>query len=136
MPSIETGIRDRWAADTVLPTLLPVDRVFTNQAASDPQLPYAVLRRLKTTPTLRTSSRAAIDTTQIEINVWTTDLAAGMTLAERFADRFELASFDLTEGRVLNMRLDDFHHQRADHELWKLTLNYLITTEQTLQETT
>lgn len=136
MPNIEIGIRDRWASDSLLPTFIPVDRVFTNRAVSNPEPPYAVLRRLDTAAMIRTSSRTAVDRSRIEITIWSDDLATSMTVASRFADRFDQEHFDLSDGAILNMRLEDFRHERADHELWKVVLTYLVISEQTLQETT
>lgn len=135
MPNIEIGIRDRWSTDATLSNLIPVDRLFTNRAISNPAIPYAVLRRLDTAPQLRTSSRTAVDRSRIEITVWTDDLSTGMTLASQFADRFDQTDFTLTDGVVLNMKLSDFHHERADHALWKMTMTYHVVTEHTLQET-
>ena len=132
MPSLELGIRDRWASDTQLPTLLPASRLFTGAAVDNPPRPYAVLKRTGTTALTRTSARTAVDRARVELHVWSEDLALGMSIASRFAERFDQSSFDLTDGRVLDMRLADFHHERVGSELWQLTLRYDCTLASTI----
>ena len=122
--SLQQAVHQMWGDDLDLNTLVTVARVFTGRAVDNPTLPYAVLARHQSIPSIHTSSDTRIDQTSLRINIWTTDLDNGKEIAGELIRLFDSAAFDLVDGKVLNMR-----HQLTTEEIqhdgtWRVAVDF------------
>jgi len=121
--SLEQAIHNRWATDGTLSALLPAGRLFTGRAEGELELPYAVLERQETKPSLRTSSGTTIDEVQLRITIWSVDLDTAQSVAAAVEQRFDGADFTLFAAVRLMRRTNRREQIDADGR-WRVELDF------------
>jgi hypothetical protein len=128
--SIEQAIHERWATAAELVALLPAAHLITGTVHNSLAMPYAVLTQTESQRVRRTSSGTVISRTALRLSIWAGNLDSGKAIADLADQLLDRTSFDLAEGRVLNLERVHGVEQSQVDGAWLLALDYVALHEQ------
>ena len=118
------AIHGRWAADTALCALLPASRVSTGTAPGA-ALPLAVIVAESDRPLAACNDGSTVRSVGVQIVVLHGSYAVAATIVEQVTAAFDLADFDLDDGRVIDMRkTNGSEQQQQDDGVWRMVVDF------------
>lgn len=133
--SVEQAIHEQWSSYMPLTRLVAAAKVFTgniperdgSDASIDP--PYVSLITSPKQQVTRTSGGNIITVGQVTFSIWCATLAAVKEIIAQIVDRFNRATFNWSQGKMLDMRpgLESYEEDQELDSIWLGSLAFDFT---------
>jgi hypothetical protein len=123
--SLEGAIHRLWESSALLTAEVPINRVFTGQAAAQSAWPYVTLERHGLTRGEQTSSNTRIESVPIRFNIWDQRLDRAQQVASFITEVFNRRALECAEARVLDFRLAGKTEQQQPDGVWRLGVDFV-----------